>query len=179
MKYAIDELWDCINKLKFPVGPRDPHAMYVSALLSELTYLYVPQQEIDDKKRAIVVPCDDYQAIVRLGAATTPLGYLRGEGDFANAFVIESRGAIAVGIAAKGLLFIAFRGTQFLYDWRINLTARLTNFWSHPLFFGGRVHWGFAEEAVRISHRISNHIRDTLPKKLIGYFFVATHWEAP
>lgn len=45
--------------------------------------------------------------------------------DFINSFVVVDRNVVAVVIAINGFLFIGFRGTLFLYDWKINLRASM------------------------------------------------------
>jgi len=141
---------------------------YLCSLISELAYYHVPQWEIDGKKRAKLIPCEAYQQIVARGVPTTPGEVLR-KLDFGATFVVEDRGVIAVGLATNRLLFIGFRGTQFLFDWKINLRCRLAPFNPRvlgrpPFLIGtasGRVHRAFAEEAMRISTRIIDAIRDT------------------
>jgi hypothetical protein len=68
---------------------------------------------------------------------------------------------IVVGVALNDLLFIGFRGTTFLYDWKINLRSRLVSADHHRFYYrGGRVHVGFAEEAFRISLKIGDVLRE-------------------
>ena len=166
--HALDELHDLLSRFQSPVHDGDPLVRYVCSLFAELAYYHVPQFEIDGKKRAKVIPCDVYQTLVGRGASTDLLVILN-EKDFLRRFVVVDRGVIAVGVEHNRLLFIGFRGTQFLFDWRINLRCRLVPIRSRFLFRGpfgsntiaGRLHVGFGEEAVRISSRILDAIRDS------------------
>lgn len=166
MAYAFDEFRSLVSGFGAPFTVRDTEVRYACALVAELAYHHVPQFEIDAKKRALAVPCTAYQAIVQAGVATDVLALL-GQMDFANIFVVVDRLVIAVGISLEKLLFIGFRGTSFLFDWKINLTAPLvrmnTAYFYHPfgpIFASGRVHRGFAEEAVRVTTRIVDAIQD-------------------
>lgn len=176
MPYAFDEFRRLASKVSIPISDRDPVVRYMCALIAELAYHHVPQFEIDNKKRAMIVPCEGYRAIVARGIATNIEVYLQGE-DFPYAFVAVDRGVIAVGILVDRFLFIGFRGTRFLYDWRINLRAPLVPasinrefFWSNHT--QGRVHRGFAEEAVRISARILDALGDKGSPQIDHVFLV-------
>ncbi|GLS32028.1 Lipase (class 3) [Mesorhizobium albiziae] len=158
VQYSFDEFWSLVNGLS-----SDQRALpYVCALASELAYHHVPQFEIDAPKRAkLVVPCAAYRAIAAAGTATNVFTVLR-ERDLARAFVAVDRFVIAAGFAVGDKLFVGFRGTAFLFDWRINLSAPLVPVAGvFPTTLGallwpgaGRLHRGFAEEAVRIAIKI-------------------------
>jgi hypothetical protein len=179
--FAFDELQSIVADFKSPISVREPVVRYACALVAELAYHHVPWFEIDDKKRAMSVPCEQYRAIVVGGTATSVTVYLE-EKDLPNFFVVVDRGIIAVGILLDKLLFIGFRGTTFLFDWRINLTAPVVEigpgFLSNGPFLrhfsGGRAHRGFAEEAVRISAKIVDAIRESGMND-IDHFFLTGH----
>lgn len=167
-QYAIHELNTLLGSLPMPLNDGSPAIRYVCALFAELAYYHVPQWEIDDKKRAKLIPCDAYQALVARGFSTD-IGILLNELDLPRSFVVADRGAIAVGLVINQLLFVGIRGTQFLFDWKINLRSRLVPVNSRfrfrpPFVFStvfGRLHSGFGEESVRISTRILDAIRDS------------------
>jgi hypothetical protein len=176
VSYAFDDFRRLVSALPTPVSERNPLVRYVCALVAELAYYHVPQFEIDNKKRAMIVPCETYRAIVAGGVATDVIAYLQGL-EFSNAFVVVDRGVIAVGVFLNGLLFIGFRGTQFLFDWRINLRAPLvavSSGYYRAHYSQGRIHRGFAEEAVRISARIDDALRDKGIED-VEYAFLAGH----
>jgi hypothetical protein len=156
-----------VNGLSDPIDDRKPTARYVCALVSELAYYYVPQWEVDRQKRAKLIPCDTYQMIVAGGAPTNLVDVFT-RLELGGAFVVEGRGSIAVGVALNRLLFVGFRGTQFLFDWRVNLRSRLVPMGAPPTLRGpfpqdsyGRLHSGFGEEAMRISSRVIDAVRDS------------------
>lgn len=168
MHYAFDEFPTLISRLPKQLTSRDPVVRYVCALVSELCYCHVPQFEIDNCKRAKVIPCSEYIEIVMTGDATTVVQYLRSL-DLDNVFVLVDRGIVAIGIKVKDLLFIGFRGTEGLYDWRLNARASMVHMPSVPLvgshgirMFGivgsYRAHRGFAEEALRVSAQIQDEM---------------------
>jgi hypothetical protein len=159
-EYAIEELRDLLQSAELAEGVRDLRLRYVCALFAELAYHHIPQWEIEDQQRAKVIPCEAYQTLHGRGSATNVLGVLA-QLDFGQAFVAEDRGVIAVGVALNDLVFIGFRGTTFLYDWKINLRSRLVSADHHRFYYrGGRVHVGFAEEAFRISLKIGDVLRE-------------------
>ena len=123
-KYAFEEFRRLISDLQDPISDRDPVVRYLCALVSELAYHHVPEFEIDHKKRAKIIPCKKHIEIVNAGIPTDVIQYIQGM-DFMDSFVVVDRGVVAVGINANGFLFIGFRGTVFLFDWKINLQASL------------------------------------------------------
>jgi hypothetical protein len=167
-QYAINEVHSLLGKLSSLPDDRSPNVRYICALFAELAYYHIPQWEIDDKKRAKLIPCDAYKALVRGGAPTNVTTLLR-QLDLPHGFVVADRGVIAVGFVLNRLLFIGFRGTQFLFDWRINLRSRLMPvnpriILRAPFVFSsisGRLHSGFCEESIRISMRVRDAIHDS------------------
>jgi len=158
--YAIDELWGLLNAADLDAGVRDLRVRYVCALFAELAYHHIPKWEMDEQHRAKVIPCEAYDELRRLGRSSAlAQGALRGL-DFPEAFTIEDRGVIAVGVEVSDVVFIGFRGTMFLYDWKINARSQLVPV--GPRFDDpfGRVHAGFAEEALRISLKIGDVLRE-------------------
>lgn len=158
--YAIDEFWTLLNQQ----NPSDQTLTYLCSLVAELAYYHVPDAEIDQARRArIWVPSKAFRHIVAAGQAVNAGGAFTGE-DFRIAFVAESYRSIAVGLYAGSRLFVGFRGTAALFDWRINLKARLVPI-SLPcrqffLTHTGRLHRGFTEESIRISLKIEREIQN-------------------
>jgi hypothetical protein len=169
---AIEEFRTLVAGLSRPIDDRQPAVRYLCALVAELAYHHVPQWEIErGPRRAKLIPSEAYQAIVERGIPTTldTVFGLLDLGDTA-AFVVEDRGVIAVGVTMDRLLFVGFRGTQFLFDWKINLRARLRSV--GPLLLpaswrigptAGRVHGGFADESTRISYRLLDALKRAGP----------------
>ena len=160
--YAIYDITRIVNRMSGSIDENLLEMRYVCALFAELAYYHIPQWEIDNQKRAKLIPCERYQDIVTGGYAVNIVNVLQGL-DLPRAFVVVERGVVATGMMVGELLFIGFRGTQFLYDWQVNLRARLTmrpadghQFRFHP---PGRFHVGFTEEALRISIRITDAIK--------------------
>lgn len=187
--YAIEEVYSLLGKLPNDVDDideRSPIVLYLCALFAELAYYLIPKWEIDNDKRAKLIPCDRYKEILRTRTPTDSMEFINIFLDLPG-FVVVDRGVVAVGIVMDHLLFIGFRGTQFLYDWKINIRSRLIpiayprdqKFIFAPDFFlsqlSGRLHSGFAEEALRISIRIQNAILDLKPQVDINRIFLSGH----
>ena len=184
MQYAFDEFRSLVSRLPSPIPDGDPIVRYICALISELAYYHVPKFEIDGRKRAKLIPCDGHAEIIRRGMATSAIQYIQPL-DFPGSFVVIDRGIVAVGISVNKLLFIGFRGTMFLYDWKVNLSSSLVELNGRIIFDGpfvrrfsgwggGRVHRGFAEEAVRISARIMDAMREQQTGE-IDHIFLTGH----
>ncbi len=167
-QYAIHDVHNLVNDLPSSIDDRLPAVRYLCALFSEFAYYHIPQWEIDDPKRAKIVPCEAYRVLVA-GGRTASLNVVLRQLDLPEAFLVADRGVVAVVLVINRRLFIAFRGTQFLFDWKVNLRAKLVpvnasfSQWT-PLLLGsvsGRLHVGFAEEAIRISTRVLDVIKDS------------------
>lgn len=168
-EYAIYEAQSLVRGLPSPIDNRSPTVRYLCALFSELAYYHIPQWELDDKKRAKLIPCEVYRALVAgTGGSSSGVAIDFQSLDLPRGFVVADRGVVAVGMVLNRLLFIGFRGTQFLFDWKVNLRSKLVpvNAGFHlrpPFIFNtvcGRLHSGFSEEAARISIRVLEAIRD-------------------
>ena len=173
-----------MSRVSRPIFDGDPIIRYLCALVAELAYHHVPAFEIDHKKRAKIIPCKHYAEIITAGTPTNVIPYLQ-ELEVKKAFVVVDRGIIAIGIPINEMLFVGFRGTMFLFDWKINLKAPLVEVNSCIRFRrpfvnevvgwgGGRVHRGFAEEAVRISARLMDSIRD-MEIDNVNHIFLSGH----
>lgn len=169
-QYAIHEVHHLIGNLPSPIDDRSPTVRYLCALFAELAYYHIPQWEIDNRKRAKLIPCEAYRTLIAgPGGPTTSLTPDFQKLDLPRGFVVSDRGVVAVGLVLNRLLFVGFRGTQFLFDWKVNLRSKLVpinaRFRLRPPFVfstvSGRLHSGFAEEATRISTRILDAINDS------------------
>jgi Lipase (class 3) len=159
-EYAMDEVRDLVSGLTSSIDYRAPNVRYLCALFAELAYYYIPRWEFDSNKRAKLIPCQAYQTLVASGARVNVSAVLQ-QYDFPPGFVAADRGVVAVGFRINELVFIGFRGTQFLFDWRVNLHSKLVpvpiQLIQHQ-FLQSRFHSGFAEEAIRIYPRICDGI---------------------
>lgn len=137
---------------------QNPQVRYLCTLVSELAYHHVPKFEIDSNRRTKIIPCEGYINIVKGRKSTNVREYLV-RLDFGNSFVVVDRGVVAVCIPVGDTLFIGFRGTGSLYDWKINLRASLEE---------SGFHRGFAEEAFRISVKITineSAVSNSIPQR--------------
>ena len=177
MGFAMEEFYAFLNQLPSPANQDDKRLWYIASLISDLAYHHVPEFELerDHVKRVKVIPSDAFQTLVARGQPAHVGTVLRAM-DFPRTFVIEDRGIIAVGIFVSDRLIIGFRGTVSLYDWRINLSAKLTHLDDYrdhhhpwPVRRMGGYHRGFAEEAIRIGVLITEQLQSaqTLPRELI------------
>lgn len=167
--YALDDLHSLLGQIadrQDYVPDKSPLVRYLCAMFAELPYYHVPQFELDDAKRVQLIPCDAYRTIAASGGPGATLDQVLSRADIGKGFfVVVSRGVVAVGVHVGQFLFIGFRGTQFLFDWRTNLHARLVhsgNSWSRRHLQGvhGSFHRGFLEETLRVIPQVNDAIED-------------------
>lgn len=194
--YAFNEVHALIRALNIPqnnpININAPELRYLAALFAEIAYYMVPEWEVDKHKRAKLyrVPSEGYQMLVDQG--------IRGSDNVVEAFIdaelpkpfiASSAGIVAVGVVIKGIMFVGFRGTALLFDWKVNLRAELVrvdsgpriaeHHWFDHYYFeektiSGGLHSGFAEEAVRITKRIFDAIPEA-DRSSIEHVVLAGH----
>jgi len=163
MPYAFDELKDLARKLPSELDIANPVYWYCSALVAQLAYYHVEKFEIDERKRAKLVPSEGYRAILREGTPPDVRAYLRslgldeGEGP-GQAFVASTRGVSAIGFAVADKLFVGMRGTIFFsaFDWVRNLSVWKTDQLEH------RYHGGFFSEAAWICGKLEQYVEPAI-----------------
>ncbi|GFE65562.1 lipase family protein [Litoreibacter roseus] len=126
-----------------------------SSILAHLAYCAIGEEERNNHSRAKLVPCEMFQRLV-IGEEFDFADALESL-DFQGVHVIRTRRSVAVLIPARTFIFVAVRGTQFAYDWLVNLNAFKSN-----SSFGGRIHRGFLNEA----EELASAIRDCLSSKM-------------
>lgn len=109
-QFAIDEVPSLLSKVSEPIDERSPIVRYLCALFAELAYYHIPQWEIDNKKRAKLIPCNAYQELISHGVPTNA-GAILQQLDLPGRFVVADRGTVAVGIRHNRFLFVGIRGT--------------------------------------------------------------------
>lgn len=165
--YALDDLYSLLSRIADTddAPEKSPVVRYLCALFAELAYYHVPQFEIDDAKRVQLIPCEAYRTIAALGGAGGTVEQLLARADIEKRFfIVVSRGVVVVGVHTREWLFVGFRGTQFLFDWRTNLRARLVHSgptWRglHPEGVHGGFHAGFLEETLRVVPQVNDAIK--------------------
>ena len=156
VQYAFDEFPRLIHRKP----SHRPCIEYLCALIAELSYYHVPKLEIDRSRRAIIVPCEGYKMILRARIPTDVTEYIQDLDG--TSFVVTTRRTVAVGLRFGKLLFVGLRGTQFLFDWRINvrgLFVDLSDVWRRR-HTGLIAHRGFLEEAHSMSRKLRPKIRE-------------------
>jgi len=113
------------------------------ALIANLAYCTPDAEECERKTRAKVVPCEAYARIIEEG----PLDFiaLMASMDFPDVSIIRTKCFVAIVVPARDLLLVGVRGTQFAYDWFLNV--RITKKRNQV---GDRFHSGFYSEAHKL-----------------------------
>ncbi|RBP04495.1 lipase family protein [Rossellomorea aquimaris] len=140
-------IWEAVHKSVWNNNNFSNEKAYVTCLLSELAYKYIPKYEIDKIKRVKIVPCFEYQNIISSGESIN-FNKLLLALDFRDYFIIEENKMIIIGIKLKNILFISVRGTHQLYDWFVNINIRKMKM----TFFDdeNKYHSGFLNEVLKV-----------------------------
>jgi hypothetical protein len=158
----VAPLWLLVNGCDWgKPAPFEHLKCAVLALVSQLAYCSPTEEEKENPHRARLVPCMLYQMLI--GAQTIDLKATVANADFQNVGLVETRRFSALIIPASGRIFIGIRGTQFAYDWLINLaatkrSARLGN-------GSARLHSGFLSEARELADRLTEHLEKLGPTR--------------
>jgi len=94
-EYAIHEVQSLVQALPSPIDDRAPAVRYLCAMFAELAYYHIPQWEIDSNKRAKLIPCEAYRALIARGRPTN-LNVLLQQLDLPRGFAVADRGVVAV-----------------------------------------------------------------------------------
>jgi len=195
--YAFNEVPALLNSLNInhtnSIDLTAPVFRYICALFAEIAYHSIPEWEVDKRKRAKLnrIPSTGYQDLIDRGIwNNNNVTQAFANADLPKPFITSSAGVVVVGVVIHGIIFIGFRGTALLFDWKVNVRAELVRVESfqrsvrHRWFddccyedktiFCGGVHSGFAEESVRITKRILDAI-PAVERCSIKHVFLCGH----
>ena len=195
--FAFNEIHTLIRALNItqnsPLNVNAPELRYLAALFAEMSYHLVPEWEVDKHKRAKLyrVPSEGYQILVDQGIRGSENVFEAFiDAELPKPFIASSAGIVVVGVVIDGIMFIGFRGTALLFDWKVNLRAELVrvdsahrvtkyHWFDHchiedKKIISGGLHSGFAEEAVRITKRIFDAIPEA-DRSSIEHVVLAGH----
>lgn len=141
-----------------------------SAIVAHLAYCAIGADEKEQHNRAKVVPCRVYQKL--LAAPDVDLVAILAGRDFANVGVVRTKFFVAIIIPAKEKLLIGVRGTQFAYDWLINVNFAK----ARDAATGEYFHAGFLREAQELASALRRYLLERFPAMLqSGAVYVAGH----
>jgi hypothetical protein len=140
-------LWLLINQSSASTAPTagsfDLTLAGALALIANLAYCTPGADEYERKNRAKVVPCNLFARI--LEEAPFDFIALMASMDFPDVSIIRTKCFVAIVVPARDMILIGVRGTQFAYDWLLNL--RITKRGNQ---IGDRFHSGFYNEARKL-----------------------------
>ncbi len=158
----VAPLWLLINGCDWGKPDRFEHLKCaVLGLVSELAYCSPTEEEKENPHRARLVPCMLYQMLI--ARETIDVTAIVANADFQNVGLVGTRRFTALIIPAAGRIFIGIRGTQFAYDWLINLAAtkkraQLSNGYA-------KLHTGFLSETRELADRLTEHLDKLSPTR--------------
>jgi Lipase (class 3) len=139
------------------------------ALIANLAYCTPDAKECERKNRAKVVPCELYARLLQEG----PVDFiaLMESMDFPDVSIIRTKCFVAIVVPARDLFLVGVRGTQFAYDWFLNV--RITKKRNQ---IGDRFHSGFYSEAHKLfvllrqdlANRLQRNRRSTDPRLFLS-----------
>jgi hypothetical protein len=146
-------LWLLVNQSLAPADFDEFNIIRSGAcsVVAHLAYCAIGADEKERKSRAKVVPCSIFQQL--LAAEEFDFVEALRSADFQDVDVVRTRSFVAVIIPARELFLIGVRGTQFAYDWLINLNIGKATDAS-----GARFHGGFLREARELAEVLSERL---------------------
>lgn len=127
------------------------HKAAFGAILAQIAYCTATEDEREAALRAKLVPSDLFQRIVAAGASFDLAAIGAESGWDARIQIVTSPTMVAVVATMGDDVFIGVRGSQFAYDWDINLDAARWVLRDDPEYF---VHSGFYKETVLLSAKL-------------------------
>lgn len=125
------------------------------AIVAHLAYCAIGADERERHNRAKVVPCRVYQTLIEAEEIDFP-AIMHSPVDLPNVEVIRTRYFVAILIPAReDRLFIGVRGTQFAYDWLINVNIAK----ARDTLSGDYFHAGFLREARELASALRDYLR--------------------
>jgi hypothetical protein len=150
-------LWALLNDYGAWSGSRGEFNLVKSgacAIVAHLAYCAIGADERERRNRAKVVPCGVYQRLIEADEFDFP-AIMHRRADFAEVEVIRTKYFVAILVPAReNRLFVGVRGTQFAYDWPINVNIIK----ARDRESGDYFHLGFMREARKLAEALSNHL---------------------
>jgi hypothetical protein len=156
IKRIVSPLWLLINQTRWNGSEDEYDAIKAAAMsiIANMAYCDVSSEERKNAHRAKVVPSVLFQEIIRSEKIDFPEA-MRSL-DFPDITFLRTKRYVAAVIGVRDLILVGVRGTQFAYDWKINLKI-LTR--PGELFgMSARFHAGFLKDAEELSVLIEEYI---------------------
>lgn len=141
------EIWKIMRHVDWQDPAFDIHKLYIMSLFSKLVYHKITDIDLDQYRRATVVPCFAFQELIAERRSDIEELVARMDGQLID--IIERKYFVAAIVRIGPITVIAIRGTAALYDWTINFNARTVS------FQGGRMHRGFFAEVIATLRELS------------------------
>lgn len=125
----------------------------LGAILSQIAYCAVSDEEREAATRAKLVPSEIFERIVTAGA-DIDIAALAAGADLPVEIVSTST-LVAAVVKRHDLVLIAVRGTQFMYEWKIDAQADKWHLRDDDHF----LHTGFLKDAITLSARLHRNLR--------------------
>jgi predicted lipase len=152
----LRDAWALINREDWSDDTFSRSKAYVCAIFSELAYWHIPAFELDAHDRIKVVPSSAYQELTsRLVVDDSYIRMLR-QADLAPT-IITHRYAVVTVINAYRVVFVAIRGTAYLYDWVVNLKLRKTRYLDDDARFHSGFYHAISECFAELANELSRY----------------------
>jgi Lipase (class 3) len=122
------------------------------AIVAHLAYCAIGSDERKHPHRAKVVPCRAYQRLVM----AEDFDFIEVGGlDFLDTSIVRTERFVAIIVPVKrfNMILVGVRGTQFAYDWAINLQIGKRTIFDDIAF-----HTGFYDEAEKLNALINERL---------------------
>ena len=149
---VVRSVWQLENGIDWNDTAFDLRKAALAATIAQIAYIAVDDNERERNLRAKILPSDIWRSIIQQGSAIDTTAIIA-VGDFPAFAIVRTASFVSVIVKIRSVVLIGVRGTQFSYDWPINLAA---DKFSETGEAGDFYHRGFYEEARLLSARIDH-----------------------
>jgi|SRR5580704_12482802 hypothetical protein len=155
-------LWPLVNQQPNWPGNLNKFDLIKSgacSIVAHMAYCAIGADEREKRNRAKVIPCRVYQDIL----LSEPVDFIDvfSRLDFVNVGVVRTKFFVAIVVPVHAFFLIGVRGTQFAYDWLINLKI-----FKSKNIGGEYLHSGFLHEAEELAAALRQHLHQRHGQRL-------------
>ena len=159
---VVRSVWQLESGIDWNDTSFDLRKAALAATIAQIAYIAVDNDERERALRAKLLPSEVWRIMIEQRSPIDATSMIAG-GDFPAFAIARTASFVSVIIRMGTVILIGIRGTQFSYDWPINLAA---DKFSENGAVGCFYHRGFYDEARLLSTRITRIFRSD--KRFIG-----------
>jgi hypothetical protein len=151
LRQMFSSLWKLSSGCDWKATGFDMKKAAIAATMAQIAYIRVTDDERERALRGKILPSEIWMEMVRQDIRIDIVEIAR-SADFADIRIVTTRHFVAIMLKIGDVILIGVRGTQFSYDWPINLAADKV---IRGPDAGDFFHRGFYDEGRLLSARIA------------------------